>query len=110
MIDDGNESEITTDEIMKALKRMKVGKAVGYDRVSSEMLRGGGEGEKVKQVKECANVGSLFANDGKHDIGIERRVNVGNEGNGTLFAITNSEILSRQARLAIHYGYAYVWY
>ncbi|GBP29378.1 hypothetical protein EVAR_22750_1 [Eumeta japonica] len=41
-IDDGNESEITMDEIMKALKHMKVGKAAGYDRVSSEMLRGGG--------------------------------------------------------------------
>ncbi|GBP50361.1 hypothetical protein EVAR_32606_1 [Eumeta japonica] len=36
MIDDGNESEIT-----KAQKRMKVGKAAGYDRVSLEMLRGG---------------------------------------------------------------------
>ncbi|GBP52396.1 hypothetical protein EVAR_4679_1 [Eumeta japonica] len=42
MIDDGNESEITMDEIMKALKRTKVGKAAVYDRVSSEMLRGGG--------------------------------------------------------------------
>ncbi|GBP63513.1 RWD domain-containing protein 1 [Eumeta japonica] len=42
MIDDGNESEITIDEIMKALKCMKVGKAAGYDRVTSEMLRGGG--------------------------------------------------------------------
>ncbi|GBP11106.1 hypothetical protein EVAR_79765_1 [Eumeta japonica] len=41
-IDDGNESEITMDEIMKALKRMKVGKAAGCDKVSSEMLRGGG--------------------------------------------------------------------
>ncbi|GBP63832.1 hypothetical protein EVAR_48090_1 [Eumeta japonica] len=27
------------DEIMKALKRMKVGKAAGYDKISSEMLR-----------------------------------------------------------------------
>ncbi|GBP68258.1 hypothetical protein EVAR_48624_1 [Eumeta japonica] len=41
MIDDGNEREITTDEIMKALKRMKVGKATRYNKVSSEMLRGG---------------------------------------------------------------------
>ncbi|GBP50136.1 hypothetical protein EVAR_42817_1 [Eumeta japonica] len=40
MIDDENESEITMDEIMKALKRMKIGKAAGYDRVSSEMLKG----------------------------------------------------------------------
>ncbi|GBP63058.1 hypothetical protein EVAR_87430_1 [Eumeta japonica] len=43
MIDDGNKREITMDEIMKALKRMKVGKAAGYDRVSSEMLRGNGD-------------------------------------------------------------------
>ncbi|GBP54701.1 ATP-binding cassette sub-family A member 3 [Eumeta japonica] len=42
MIDDGNESEITIDAIMKALKHMKVGKAAGYDKVSSEMLRGAG--------------------------------------------------------------------
>ncbi|GBP70996.1 hypothetical protein EVAR_57763_1 [Eumeta japonica] len=42
MIDDENESEITMDEILKALKCTKVGKAPGYDRVSSEMLRGGG--------------------------------------------------------------------
>ncbi|GBP58134.1 hypothetical protein EVAR_86296_1 [Eumeta japonica] len=40
------ESGITIDEIMKALKRMKVGKAAGYDRVSSEILRGAG-GELV---------------------------------------------------------------
>ncbi|GBP05348.1 hypothetical protein EVAR_76776_1 [Eumeta japonica] len=38
MIDHGNESEIAMDEIVKALKSMKVEKA----RVSSEMLRGGG--------------------------------------------------------------------
>ncbi|GBP35088.1 hypothetical protein EVAR_28285_1 [Eumeta japonica] len=30
------------DEIMKALKPMKIGKAAGYERVSSEILRGGG--------------------------------------------------------------------
>ncbi|GBP15357.1 hypothetical protein EVAR_80537_1 [Eumeta japonica] len=42
IIHEGNESEITMDEIMKALKRMKVGKAAGYDKVSSEMLRSGG--------------------------------------------------------------------
>ncbi|GBP26569.1 hypothetical protein EVAR_86072_1 [Eumeta japonica] len=39
MIDDENESEITMEKIVKALKRMKVGKAIGYHRVSSEMLR-----------------------------------------------------------------------
>ncbi|GBP55219.1 hypothetical protein EVAR_36802_1 [Eumeta japonica] len=42
IIDDGNENEIVIDEIIKALKCMKVGKAAGYDRVLSEMLRGGG--------------------------------------------------------------------
>ncbi|GBP71728.1 hypothetical protein EVAR_33141_1 [Eumeta japonica] len=30
------------DDVMKALKHMKVEKAAGYDRVLSEMLRGGG--------------------------------------------------------------------
>ncbi|GBP82686.1 hypothetical protein EVAR_27012_1 [Eumeta japonica] len=40
MIDDGNEREITMDDILKALKRMKVGKTAGYDRDSSEMVRG----------------------------------------------------------------------
>ncbi|GBP86180.1 hypothetical protein EVAR_64078_1 [Eumeta japonica] len=39
-IDD--ENEIMMDEIMKALISIKVGKAAGYNRVSSEMLRGGG--------------------------------------------------------------------
>ncbi|GBP94938.1 hypothetical protein EVAR_69657_1 [Eumeta japonica] len=41
--------EITMDEIMKSLKRMKVGKAVRYDRVSSEMLRDGGSGKLADQ-------------------------------------------------------------
>ncbi|GBP15970.1 hypothetical protein EVAR_12550_1 [Eumeta japonica] len=36
-------STTTMDEIMKAIKRMKVGKAAGYDRVSSDMLRGLGD-------------------------------------------------------------------
>ncbi|GBP15372.1 hypothetical protein EVAR_80549_1 [Eumeta japonica] len=42
IIHKGNESEIAMDEIMKALNRTKVGKAAGYDKVSLEMLRGGG--------------------------------------------------------------------
>ncbi|CAG4976084.1 unnamed protein product [Parnassius apollo] len=33
--------EISVDEIMKAMKSMKAGKAAGYDRVSLEMLRAG---------------------------------------------------------------------
>ncbi|CAG4947222.1 unnamed protein product [Parnassius apollo] len=33
--------EIRVDEIMKAMKSMKAGKAAGYDRVSLEMLRAG---------------------------------------------------------------------
>ncbi|GBP78332.1 hypothetical protein EVAR_9338_1 [Eumeta japonica] len=32
MIDDGNKSEITMNEVMKALKYMKIGKAAGYDK------------------------------------------------------------------------------
>ncbi|GBP39899.1 hypothetical protein EVAR_83034_1 [Eumeta japonica] len=43
MIDDGNESSITMDEIIKAIKHMNVRKSAGYDRISSEMLRGGGD-------------------------------------------------------------------
>ncbi|GBP74539.1 hypothetical protein EVAR_84893_1 [Eumeta japonica] len=39
MIDNGNEREITMDEIMRALKSTKVGKAARYDRVLSEMER-----------------------------------------------------------------------
>ncbi|GBP88118.1 hypothetical protein EVAR_63926_1 [Eumeta japonica] len=38
---DGNERQITMDDIMKALKRIKAGKAAGYYSVSSEMLRDG---------------------------------------------------------------------
>ncbi|GBP61990.1 Oxysterol-binding protein-related protein 9 [Eumeta japonica] len=41
MIDDGNKCEITMNEIMNGLKRIKVGKAAGYDRVSSEILKDG---------------------------------------------------------------------
>ncbi|GBP27574.1 hypothetical protein EVAR_18769_1 [Eumeta japonica] len=41
MIDDGNKSEITMNEIMKEIKRLKDEKAAGYDRVSSEIQRGG---------------------------------------------------------------------
>ncbi|CAK1594698.1 unnamed protein product [Parnassius mnemosyne] len=33
--------DISIDEIMKAMKNMKAGKAAGYDRVSLEMLRAG---------------------------------------------------------------------
>ncbi|GBP25037.1 hypothetical protein EVAR_19517_1 [Eumeta japonica] len=47
MIDDGNESEITLYEIVKAIKHMKVEKAAGYDRVSSKTLRGDRDIEKV---------------------------------------------------------------
>ncbi|XP_048489161.1 uncharacterized protein LOC125491386 [Plutella xylostella] len=36
------ENKIIMKEIMEALKRMKVGKSAGYDRVSLEMLRAGG--------------------------------------------------------------------
>ncbi|GBP33006.1 hypothetical protein EVAR_82844_1 [Eumeta japonica] len=41
-MDDGNESEITMDKIMKALKQIKLGKTADFDRLWSEMLRGGG--------------------------------------------------------------------
>ncbi|GBP81776.1 Vesicular glutamate transporter 3 [Eumeta japonica] len=43
MIDDKNESKIMINQITKALKRMKVRKAAGYDRLLSKMLRGVGE-------------------------------------------------------------------
>ncbi|GBP79919.1 hypothetical protein EVAR_75291_1 [Eumeta japonica] len=38
MHDDGNDREIMTDQIMKELKRIRVGKAAGYDRVSTERV------------------------------------------------------------------------
>ncbi|KAI5639977.1 reverse transcriptase (RNA-dependent DNA polymerase) domain-containing protein [Phthorimaea operculella] len=44
-----NESEIEMDEIVKALKSMKYGKAAGYDRVSVEMLKAG-EGVVASQL------------------------------------------------------------
>ncbi|KAI5640813.1 reverse transcriptase (RNA-dependent DNA polymerase) domain-containing protein [Phthorimaea operculella] len=44
-----NESEIEMDEIVKALKSMKSGKAAGYDRVSVEMLKAG-EGVVASQL------------------------------------------------------------
>ncbi|XP_050563412.1 uncharacterized protein LOC126912929 [Spodoptera frugiperda] len=47
--DEGNEGnecasveEIKIDEIMSAIKSLKVGKAAGYDRITTEMLIGGG--------------------------------------------------------------------
>lgn len=36
-----NASEISKDEIVKAMKSMHSGKAAGYDRVSAEMLKAG---------------------------------------------------------------------
>ncbi|GBP77837.1 hypothetical protein EVAR_34380_1 [Eumeta japonica] len=62
------------------------------------------EGEKVEQVKEFVYLGSLFTNNGKHDRGIERRVNARNKANRALLAIVNSKTVSRQPRLAIHNG------
>ncbi|KAI5644408.1 reverse transcriptase (RNA-dependent DNA polymerase) domain-containing protein [Phthorimaea operculella] len=44
-----NESEIEMDEIVKALKSMKYGKAAGYDRVSVEMPKAG-EGVVASQL------------------------------------------------------------
>ncbi|KAJ2945399.1 hypothetical protein O0L34_g204 [Tuta absoluta] len=44
-----NESEFGMDEIVKALKSMKSGKAAGYDRVSVEMLKAG-EGVVASQL------------------------------------------------------------
>ncbi|GBP92531.1 hypothetical protein EVAR_61850_1 [Eumeta japonica] len=62
------------------------------------------EGEKIEQVKEFVYLGSLFTNDNKHDIDMERKVNAGNKANATLLAIMNTKSVSRQARLAIHNG------
>ncbi|GBP24488.1 Protein rogdi [Eumeta japonica] len=42
MITDEIKNEITMHDIMKVLKYMKIGKAAGYDRFSSEMLSGCG--------------------------------------------------------------------
>ncbi|GBP93461.1 hypothetical protein EVAR_65598_1 [Eumeta japonica] len=53
-------------------------------------------------MKEFVYSGSLLTNDGKHDIDIKRRVNVGNKENETLLIIMNSKSVSRQAHWAIH--------
>ncbi|GBP19937.1 hypothetical protein EVAR_11327_1 [Eumeta japonica] len=50
------------DEIMKALKRMKVGKAIGYDRVLSEMPRCGGGIAPPKEAYVLAII--LFPTEG----------------------------------------------
>ncbi|KAG7300726.1 hypothetical protein JYU34_015052 [Plutella xylostella] len=49
-------------EIMEALKRMKVGKSAGYDRVSLEMLRAGGgvaASELYQLFNECWRCGAV---------------------------------------------------
>ncbi|GBP68861.1 Neuronal acetylcholine receptor subunit alpha-3 [Eumeta japonica] len=62
------------------------------------------EAENVEQVKGFVYLGSLFANDGKHDRDIERRVNEGNKLNEALFAIMNRKSVSQQACLTIDNG------
>ncbi|GBP93213.1 hypothetical protein EVAR_46934_1 [Eumeta japonica] len=60
IIDDRNESQITMDKIMKALKRMKVGKAAEYDRVSSEILRSGEVKWQVCCTSSLTNAGKAI--------------------------------------------------
>ncbi|GBP27693.1 hypothetical protein EVAR_12739_1 [Eumeta japonica] len=62
------------------------------------------EDERIKQVEEFVYLGYLFINDGIHNTNMERRVNAGNKLNGTLLAIMNSKIISRQAHFNIHSG------
>ncbi|GBP35239.1 hypothetical protein EVAR_19459_1 [Eumeta japonica] len=78
MIDDGNENEITIDEIMKAQKATKVGKAYGYDRVSSEMLSGGeacGLQEMVNKVNDSVKKKGMKVNIGKTKVVFQRAEN-----------------------------------
>ncbi|GBP75778.1 hypothetical protein EVAR_60091_1 [Eumeta japonica] len=59
------------DETMKALKRMRVEKSARYDRVSSEMLKGGGglvlydlkEYERGLRMEELSVKCLLYADD-----------------------------------------------
>ncbi|GBP37602.1 Kelch-like protein 21 [Eumeta japonica] len=60
MIDDGNESKITMDEILEALKCMKIGIAVGYDRTSSEVLRSG-EAHRLVLAATSPYIEALFS-------------------------------------------------
>ncbi|CAG9108979.1 unnamed protein product [Plutella xylostella] len=56
------EYKISMKEIMDALKRIKVGKSAGYDRVSLEMLRGGGgvaASELYQLFNECWRCGTV---------------------------------------------------
>ncbi|GBP49512.1 hypothetical protein EVAR_45488_1 [Eumeta japonica] len=72
------------------------------------------EGEKVEQVKRFVYLGNLFINNGKHDRGIERRVNARNKVNEALLAMMNSKSVSRQVPfvliLTLMYGsQSWVW-
>ncbi|GBP05304.1 Troponin C, isoform 2 [Eumeta japonica] len=64
-LDDDNQNKITVDETMKVLKLMKGRKSAGYDRVSSEMLRGSGrthrEGARSDNSKSFSFKGRLAA-------------------------------------------------
>ena len=51
MMGDENESEITKEEVERALKETKTGKAPGVDGVTAEMLKEGGV-----TVMECVRL------------------------------------------------------
>ncbi|XP_050563410.1 uncharacterized protein LOC126912928 [Spodoptera frugiperda] len=57
--------------------------------------------EKLEQVNEFVNLGSLFTRDGKCEGDIERRVKAGNSVNGALHSVMSSKIISSKARLAV---------
>ena len=50
-----SEDEICMDEIVKAVNSMKLGKAVGYDRISAEMLKAG-QGVVASQLYRLFNL------------------------------------------------------
>ena len=46
--------EITTDEVLRVIKKMKNGKSSGVDGIHAELLKNGGE-EMVKKVTRLCN-------------------------------------------------------
>ncbi|GBP82383.1 hypothetical protein EVAR_55266_1 [Eumeta japonica] len=69
----------TDDQIKLALSACEL-KAMIVDKIIDSVKKR--KNERMEKVKEFVYLGSLFANDGKHERYIERRANAGNKGMG----------------------------
>ncbi|GBP66051.1 hypothetical protein EVAR_37699_1 [Eumeta japonica] len=109
------DNAILIKEIMKAIKRMKVGKATGYDRVLSGMLWDDGVQWQASFLMNAAKAVGYLMTGVRQTLyrsikerlitGISKvEVDEGNKANEASLTITNSQNVSRQARLAIHNG------